>query len=77
MNDYAGFIDAKRHLGGGHGFTPSFIPERAFGFQKTLIEWSVERGRSAIFADCGLGKTPMQLAWGQNVVSAPTAPSCS
>jgi hypothetical protein len=26
------------------------------------------KGRSAIFADCGLGKTPMQLVWAENIV---------
>jgi hypothetical protein len=33
-----------------------------------LIDWSLWKGRSAIFADCGLGKTLMQLAWAENVV---------
>ena len=40
-----------------------------FDFQKHLVEWSLRLGRSAIFADCGLGKTPMQLAWADLVAN--------
>ena len=41
------------------------MPEFLFDFQRSLVEWAVRKGRGAIFADCGLGKTPMQvaLAW--------------
>jgi hypothetical protein len=31
------------------------------------VEWAIRQGRAALFADCGLGKTPMQLVWAQNV----------
>lgn len=43
------------------------VPREAFEFQTALIEWSLYRGRAAIFADCGLGKTLIQLAWADNV----------
>jgi hypothetical protein len=43
------------------------MPEQAFDFQSALIEWAVLKGRAAIFADCGLGKTLMELAWAENV----------
>ncbi len=36
-------------------------------FQRALVQWSVRKGRAAIFADCGLGKTLMQLVWAENV----------
>jgi hypothetical protein len=42
---------------------PSFL----FDFQRSLVEWSIKKGRAAIFADCGLGKTPMQLVWAENI----------
>jgi len=42
---------------------PSFL----FPFQVALTEWAIKKGRAAIFADCGLGKTPMQLVWAENV----------
>lgn len=34
-----------------------------FDFQKDLVKWALKKGRSAIFADTGLGKTFMQLEW--------------
>lgn len=64
---YAEFLAQKRHEGAMHGFDPSRIPDALFDFQRSLVEWSVRKGRAAIFADCGLGKTAMQLAWADNV----------
>lgn len=67
MNAYADFLDAKTQLDGKFGFAPRFMPDDAFDFQQALIEHAVLQGRSAIFADCGLGKTLMELAWAENV----------
>lgn len=67
MIDYATFIERKTHFTEYHGFDPVFMPDSLFDFQKSLVEWSVRKGRAAIFADCGLGKTPMQLTWAENV----------
>lgn len=64
---YAEFLDKKRHCGADSGFEPTFLPDFLFPFQRHLVEWSVRKGRAAIFADCGLGKTPIQLVWAQNV----------
>jgi hypothetical protein len=44
------------------------MPPQAFDFQQRLIDWSVRMGRAAVFADCGLGKTLIELAFGENVV---------
>ncbi len=66
--DYASFIDRKSQGGALGGFEPVWMPDFLFDFQKFLVEWNVRKGRAAIFADCGLGKTPMQLVWAQNVV---------
>lgn len=66
--DYATFLARKSQLGGEHGFEPLWMPDFLFDFQKSLVEWAVRKGRAAIFADCGLGKTPMQLVWAENVV---------
>ncbi len=38
-----------------------------FDFQKDIVRWALCRGRAAIFADCGMGKTPMQLEWARHV----------
>jgi hypothetical protein len=44
------------------------MPDYLFDFQKSLCEFAVLKGRSAIFADCGLGKTPIYLVWSENIV---------
>ena len=38
-----------------------------FDFQIDIVRWALKRGRAAIFADCGMGKTPMQLEWSRHV----------
>ena len=68
MGDYAEFLERKKQLGGDHGFDPIWMPDFLFDFQRVLVEWALKKGRSAIFADCGMGKTPMQLVWAENVV---------
>ena len=65
---YTDFIQQKSQIGTNHGFDPDFMPDFLFDFQKSLLEWAIRKGRAAIFADCGLGKTPVQLAFAQNVV---------
>jgi hypothetical protein len=65
---YDEFITAKAQLGTFDGFDPVYIPDFLFDFQKNLVEWSVRKGRSAIFADCGIGKTIQQLVWAENIV---------
>ena len=72
--DYSTFIERKSQLGSSAGFEPLFMPDFLFPFQRSLVEWSVRKGRCAIFADCGLGKTPMQLVWAQNVVEKTCKP---
>jgi hypothetical protein len=64
---YSDFLERKTQLGGQHGFAPEWMPDFLFPFQHALVEWAVRQGRAAIFADCGLGKTPMQLVWAENV----------
>jgi DNA modification methylase/superfamily II DNA or RNA helicase len=34
-----------------------------FAFQRDIVAWALRKGRSALFCDCGLGKTVMQLEW--------------
>ena len=38
-----------------------------FEFQKDIVVWALKKGRAAIFADCGLGKTYMQLEWAEQL----------
>lgn len=74
MSAYQEFLERKSQLGGLHGFDPVFMPDFLFDFQKSLVEWALLKGKAAIFADCGLGKTPMQLVWAENVVRKTNRP---
>jgi len=67
MTTYADFIERKTQLDEAHGFEPVWMPDFLYRFQADLVEWALRKGRTAIFADCGLGKTPMQLVWAENV----------
>lgn len=69
MEDYINFLKQKKHLIGEFGFEPNFYPDCAFDFQKYIIEKAVKKGRMAVFADTGLGKTLIQLSIAQNVVN--------
>lgn len=74
MTNYADFLRNKAQLSGAHGFAPTVRPEWLFDFQASVVEWATRKGRAAIFGDCGLGKTPMQLVWAQNVVEHTNRP---
>ena len=67
MTAYQGFLAAKSQLAHPGGFEPTHLPDFLFPFQRHLVEWAVRQGRGGVFADCGLGKTPMELVWAQNV----------
>jgi hypothetical protein len=74
MTRYAEFLERKTQLEEGSGFEATFLPEFLFDFQRELVAWATLKGRAAIFADCGLGKTPMQLVWAENVRRETRAP---
>lgn len=67
MNRYERFLRDKAQLSNLGGFEPKDLPAHLYPFQRDLVEWSVRHGRGAIFADCGMGKTPMELAWADQV----------
>lgn len=66
-SDYKDFLNNRLNVGADHGFDPLFMPDDLFDFQAFLVEWAVRKGRGAIFADCGLGKTLQELVWCENV----------
>ena len=68
QTSYGAFLDAKLQQGSMHGFPPTFLPEELYDFQRDLVTWALQKGRAAIFADCGLGKTLIELVWAENVV---------
>lgn len=64
---YEEFIEERAQLTNMGGFEPVDLPGHLFDYQHLLVDWAVRKGRGAIFADCGLGKTPMELAWAEQV----------
>jgi len=66
---YKEFLESKKHLLGNYGFKSNYIPNMAFDFQKEIINRACIKGRMAVFADTGLGKTLIQLSLAQNVVN--------
>ncbi len=67
--EYENFVAAKRRKEVATGHQPGDLNEHLFDFQHAIVSWAVRRGRAAIFADTGLGKTLMQLSWADEVAS--------
>lgn len=69
MTDYHQFLKSKHreHLASGFEITEDKINPKCLDFQKYIIRIALKKGRFAIFADCGLGKTFMQLEWANQV----------
>ncbi len=66
---YNDFLQSKiiQHEASGYDVPLSDLNSMLFDWQKVLVRWAIFKGRAAIFADCGLGKTPMQLEWADMV----------
>lgn len=78
MSDYADFLALKRRVFVGAGVESNGLPTQLYQWQAAIIRWALRKGRAAIFADCGLGKTFMQVSWAQ-ALHVPTlilAPLC-
>ena len=69
QKSYQDFIRDKRHLIGNFGFKATWYPDEIFDFQKEIVKRSIEKGRMAIFADTGLGKTRIQLSIAKNIIN--------
>lgn len=74
MISYGEFLERKSQVDTGGGFEPLWMPEYLFDFQRHLTGWAIRRGRAAIFASCGLGKTPIFFCWAQNVAQKTNRP---
>jgi hypothetical protein len=69
VQNYEDFVAGKRRAEVATGHHPGRLNEHLFDFQHAIVSWAVRRGRAAIFADTGLGKTLMQLSWADEVAS--------
>jgi len=64
---YEDFISSKNRMKRFDGIESDLQGTSLYDFQQHLCQWALAKGRAAIFADCGLGKTPMQLYWAHEV----------
>lgn len=78
--DYAAFIEQKQFedIASGHHVELHDVNSGCFEWQKHIVRWAIARGRAAVFADTGLGKTRMQVSWadlvpGRVLIFAPLA----
>jgi DNA modification methylase len=74
MNDYQELLKSKIGKVQEVGFNAKDLNANLFDFQKYIVEKACKMGRYAIFADCGLGKTLMQLSWAEQVVKHTNKP---
>ena len=69
QKDYLEFLETKQktHVNSGFSIDESELNNSMFDFQKFIVKRALKSGKYAIFADCGLGKTLMQLEWANQV----------
>jgi DNA modification methylase len=67
--DYLQFLQRKQktHVNSGFEISEDALNGHLFDFQKFIVKRALKAGKYAIFADCGLGKTLMQLEWARQV----------
>ena len=69
MLKYDDFINSKSKTFENMGIDVdrNSLNSNMFEFQKDIVRWALKKGRAAIFAECGLGKTLMQLSWADEI----------
>lgn len=69
MNNYQAFIDNKAITTQAQGFNVNSdeLNPLLFDFQRDIVKWALAKGKAAIFAGCGDGKTAMQLEWAEQI----------
>jgi len=72
--DYQEFIKTKQFKHISAGFDADLSDYPLFDYQEPIVKWALKRGKSAIFADTGLGKTIMQLSWADQVSKHTNSP---
>lgn len=64
---YDAFLKSKQRQWDGCGIEPKPLPDLLFPFQQVLTRWALKKGRACLWADTGLGKTLMQVAWAAQI----------
>src|SRR5258708_2046889 len=72
LDAYYTFLHTKRVTARpvGVAIPSDALPAMLFPFQRAIVEWALRKGRAALFADCGMGKSFMQLAWAHAIHQA-------
>jgi len=70
QENYQAFLASKIRRAKPVGFEATALNPRLFDWQQRVVHAACKRGRFAIFAECGLGKTVMQLEWAHQVHAA-------
>ena len=65
--EYAEFLAGKQRAFVGAGIEPGRLPGQLYDWQAAIVRWALRKGRAAIWADTGLGKSGMQLAWADSI----------
>lgn len=65
--NYQDFLESKRVTLAASGIEPREPNSILFPFQRDIVKWALRRGRACVFADCGLGKTFIQLEWAKQI----------
>jgi hypothetical protein len=67
--DYLTFLAEKRIVSHSSGFdvSPAALNPALFDWQRDIVRWALKRGKAAVWADCGLGKSLQQLVWAEQV----------
>lgn len=60
--DYSEFLQKKELIHYGDGLDLTITHDRFLEYQDAIVNWALKKGKSAIFADCGLGKSFMAMA---------------
>jgi DNA modification methylase len=71
QTSYQEFMQRKVKTVAASGFDvdPDKVNAKLFKFQRDIVRWACKLGKAAIFAECGLGKTAMQLEWAHQVAA--------
>lgn len=68
MSSYQEFLENKAVVDLDTGIREAIeLSDHLMDFQRDIVTWALRKGRAAIFADCGMGKTVMQLEWARQV----------
>ena len=68
MNEYQDFLKSKQKSKEHKGFAALPMNDKLFPFQQFIVERNLSKGKHAVFADCGLGKTVMELETASQIV---------